>query len=391
MKEYTLGELLPYKQPTPYIVKSTKYNDKYETPVLTPGKSFILGYTDEKDGVFKDYPVIIFDDFTTATKYVDFPFKVKSSAMKILEINTDVVIPKYIYYCLQSIHIEHSTHKRYWIQHYSKLKIQVPEKAKQEHIVAHIEELLSELDNGVETLKKTKEQLELYRQAVLKDAFSGRITHKWRQKNDVDFDWEIKDIKKVVKSENASLKAGPFGSSLKKECYVAQGFKVYGQEQVISNDENIGNYYIDEEKYHELFSCKIAPNDILISLVGTVGKVLILSEHCLPGIINPRLIKVSLDEKKMIPKFLKYYFESNYLRILYKQKAHGATMDVLNMGMIKELPFPVCSIEEQYQVVTEIESRLSVCDSVDDTIRHILLQTNAMRQSILKQAFEGES
>ena len=90
-KEYELGELLYYKQPTPYIVESTDYNDACETPVLTAGKSFILGYTDEKEGIYDQLPVIIFDDFTTASQYVNFKFKVKSSAMKILTRVTDMV------------------------------------------------------------------------------------------------------------------------------------------------------------------------------------------------------------------------------------------------------------------------------------------------------------
>lgn len=120
LKEYTLNELLPYEQPTKYIVESTKYDDSYATPALTAGKSFVLGYTNETEGIFeKDrLPVIIFDDFTTASQYVNFPFKVKSSAMKILNINTDLVLPKYIYYKMQTIQIKNDTHKRYWIQQY---------------------------------------------------------------------------------------------------------------------------------------------------------------------------------------------------------------------------------------------------------------------------------
>ena len=125
-KSYELGELLDYEQPTPYIVESTDYDDKYDTPVLTAGKSFILGYTNEQTGVYDKLPVIIFDDFTTASRYVNFPFKVKSSAMKILTANTDIVLPKFIYYRMQIIQFDHSTHKRYWIQQYSKIKVAIP-------------------------------------------------------------------------------------------------------------------------------------------------------------------------------------------------------------------------------------------------------------------------
>ena len=266
--------------------------------------------------------------------------------------------------------------------------IPVPSLPEQQRIVSRIEELFSQLDAGVETLKKTKAQLAVYRQAVLKEAFEGRLTQAFREENGLP-DWKTISITQAIVQRKNALKAGPFGSALKKECYVPSGYKVYGQEQVIANNENIGNYYIDEEKYQELISCAIAPHDILISLVGTVGKVLVLSDNCLPGIINPRLIKVTLDEKIMMPYFFKYYFESAYLKSLYKKKAHGATMDVLNMGMIKELPFPLCDIQEQGQVIKEIESRLSVCDSIEQTVDTALQQAEAMRQSILKDAFEG--
>ena len=200
------------------------------------------------------------------------------------------------------------------------LEIPIPPLPEQERIVARIEELFSQLDAGVETLKKTKAQLAVYRQAVLKEAFEGRLTQAFREENGLP-DWKTISITQAIVQRKNALKAGPFGSALKKECYVPSGYKVYGQEQVIANNENIGNYYIDEEKYQELISCAIAPHDILISLVGTVGKVLVLSDNCLPGIINPRLIKVTLDEKIMMPYFFKYYFESAYLKSLYKKKA----------------------------------------------------------------------
>ena len=170
-RKYELGDLLSYEQPTPYIVESTDYDDKYDTPVLTAGKSFVLGYTNEQTGIYDKMPVIIFDDFTTASRYVNFPFKVKSSAMKILTANTDIVLPKYIYYRMQIIQFDHSTHKRYWIQQYSKIKVAIPPLDEQQRIVAYIEELFSQLDDAEATLQKIKVQLAVYRQAVLKKAF----------------------------------------------------------------------------------------------------------------------------------------------------------------------------------------------------------------------------
>jgi type I restriction enzyme S subunit len=119
-------DLLDYIQPTNYIVKSTEYKDTYPTPVLTAGKSFIKGYTNETDGIFTKLPTIIFDDFTTATQFVNFPFKVKSSAMKILQPTCDLVNIKLAYYYMQIQNIKGETHKRFWISEYSQFQFHLP-------------------------------------------------------------------------------------------------------------------------------------------------------------------------------------------------------------------------------------------------------------------------
>ena len=131
--------LLSYEQPTNYIVKDTNYNSEYETPVLTAGKSFILGYTDEKENIFSELPVIIFDDFTTENKFVDFLFKVKSSAMKILHINTDLVMPKFAFYLMQATQIDHDNHQRYWISTYSQELLGLPPINEQKRILSALE------------------------------------------------------------------------------------------------------------------------------------------------------------------------------------------------------------------------------------------------------------
>lgn len=118
-----LKDVCDYEQPNKYIVKSTRYSDLYKTPVLTAGKSFILGYTNEKENIYDQYPAILFDDFTTSIQYVDFPFKVKSSALKILKNNIDI---NYLYYFLKGMKFDHSIHKIYWISEYSKMKIPLP-------------------------------------------------------------------------------------------------------------------------------------------------------------------------------------------------------------------------------------------------------------------------
>jgi type I restriction enzyme M protein len=155
-----LGDVLDYEQPTKYIVKSVNYDDSYTTPVLTAGKTFILGYTNEKDGIFKNgLPVIIFDDFTTATKLVDFPFKVKSSAMKILRVKKDKADIEYLYHVMQNIDFDSSEHKRYWISQFSQLLIPLPSLPKQKEIVLEIRKMKVEISGFEKNIIATKNKI----------------------------------------------------------------------------------------------------------------------------------------------------------------------------------------------------------------------------------------
>ena len=146
-----LEDIVEYEQPTAYIVKSTAYSDDYSTPVLTAGKSFIIGYTDETEGIYNNLPCIIFDDFTTASRLVDFPFKVKSSAMKILQVNKGIDI-KYVSQFMSITRLVGDTHKRYWISEYSKLEIPIPPQKEQLRIIRKIQQLFKNLETIDESL-----------------------------------------------------------------------------------------------------------------------------------------------------------------------------------------------------------------------------------------------
>ena len=146
-----LEDIVDYEQPQAYIVGSTNYSEDYSIPVLTAGKSFIIGYTNEIDGICDNLPVIIFDDFTTDSRFVDFPFKVKSSAMKILRVKKGIDI-QYVGFYMSITRLVGDTHKRYWISEYSKLPIPIPPKAEQERIVQTITDLLGKLDNIIAEL-----------------------------------------------------------------------------------------------------------------------------------------------------------------------------------------------------------------------------------------------
>lgn len=369
--EYELGELLSYEQPTPYIVESTDYSDSYETPVLTAGKSFIIGYTNETSGIYDKLPVIIFDDFTTSTQYVNFPFKVKSSAMKILTANTKLVIPKFIFYRMQIIEFDHSTHKRYWIQQYSKIKVKIPPIPEQERIVAQIEELFSELENGVETLKKIKQQLAVYRQAVLKEAFAGDYPKK-----------PLQDIS-IALSGYAfkSKKYTPDGRYIVVKIGNVKQFKFDFSRDLTRTNEVEGDIL---QKY------LLKKGDCLITLTGSRGKrdygfvsMITDQEHYL---LNQRVAALRFNLTKVLPEFYQYYLSSfDYRNQFFSYETGNVGQGNVGIKALTD-PIVVCpTLDDQKRIVLEIEARMSACDNIEKTVDTALLQAEAMRQSILKK------
>ncbi len=163
-----LEKFLDYQQPTPYLVTDTNYSKNYGTPVLTAGKTFLLGYTNEQHGIFKDgLPVIIFDDFTTATQFVDFPFKAKSSAMKILQAKNEASI-KFMYEVLQMISYEVGAHERHWISKFAPMLVPVPVEPAEQYRIANC---LSSLDDVIAAEGQKVEALKAHKKGLMQELF----------------------------------------------------------------------------------------------------------------------------------------------------------------------------------------------------------------------------
>ena len=177
--------------------------------------------------------------------------------------------------------------------------------------------------------------------------------------------WRTVSFDHIAVANNNALKAGPFGSALKKEFYVEKGYKIYGQEQVIAGDPFIGDYYIDEKKFAELESCAVSTGDILISLVGTIGKILVLPDGIEPGIINPRVIKLSLDASLVYPMFIKVLIGSPYAVDFFKENSHGGTMNILNLSILRALPLPLPPLAEQRRIVAKVEQLMALVDALE--------------------------
>ena len=169
-KTVKLGEHLVYEQPTKYLVNNKNYNDMFDTPVLTAGKTFYLGYTNEKNGIYKNLPAIIFDDFTTVSKYVNFEFKVKSSAIKILTLRNKSSNLEFIFQLMQMITSKIGEHKRHWISEYSKKEVNIPDKEEQDAITNVLSSMLKEINLLIENRDKVR-KLKL---SIMQELLTGK-------------------------------------------------------------------------------------------------------------------------------------------------------------------------------------------------------------------------
>jgi len=205
-----LKDVLCYERPDKYIVKSTEYTDKGLVPVLTANKSFILGYTNEDYGIYRKYPAIIFDDFTTESKYVDFPFKVKSSAIKILRPKDNSVDLKFIYERMQLIEFPLGGHKRYYISEYQYNKIPLPPLPEQQKIAR----ILSTWDKAIELVEK----LIAAKRRLKKGLMQQLLTGKMRFREFKDEEWmevRVKDVcvtgrGRVISQKEIEANPGPY-------------------------------------------------------------------------------------------------------------------------------------------------------------------------------------
>jgi type I restriction enzyme S subunit len=291
---------------------------------------------------------------------------------------------------------------------FAELPIPLPPLPEQHRIVAKIEELFSDLDAGIVSLHKAKEQLKTYRQSVLKWAFEGKLTEEWRKKSQPQIE---KNDKSVPKNQSNHLISGISGSDNLPEgwkwvkisdiCDVVRGGsprpagdpKYYDGKipflkvRDITKDNNpyliTFEYTIKEAGLHK--TRKIAPNTLLLSNSGAtlgVPKICMLDATMNDGIAA----FLKLDQRSNL--YL-YYFWLNKTKEL-RNINMGAAQPNLNTDIIKNYLVPYCSFEEQSTIVSEIESRLSVADNLEKTIDASLAQADALRQSILKRAFEGK-
>lgn len=379
--EYELGELLPYEQPADYIVESTDYDDSYKTPVLTAGKSFIIGYTNETKGIYTKLPVIIFDDFTTSSQYVDFPFKVKSTAMKILSVNSEIADLKYLFYKMQTIQFDSANHKRYWISEYSKIKLDLPTLAEQQRIVNRVETMFAKLDHAQKKAQSVLDSFETRKAAILHKAFTGELTANWRKENEVGNEsWEEKTLDNCGIWERGRSKHRPRNAP-----------ELFGGKYPFIQTDDIANtdIYINEHKQtlseFGFQQSRLFPKGTLcITIAANIGKVAILTyDCCFPDSVVGFTPFENVDSKFM-------YFKINDIQKDLEAMASATAQKNLNLKLLASVLVRIPTLPEQQEIVRILDTVLEKETRAKEASQTVLDQIALLKKSILARAFRGE-
>jgi type I restriction enzyme S subunit len=264
-------------------------------------------------------------------------------------------------------------------------EIVLPPKEEQQQIVSKIEELFSELDKGIEELKTAQQQLRVYRQAVLKWAFEGKLTNESIKGGELPEGWELKEIKSVCTNIKVGIVIKPTQFYSTSE----NGVKAFRSANVREFQVNDSDWvYFTEEGNEVNYRTKLKEGDVLLVRSGYPGTSCVVPKK-FEGTNAIDILIATPNNEIITSEYLCCFNNSPLGKGLFKSNSRGVAQKHLNVGEYSRLKISVPSIEEQQQIVQEIESRLSVCDKIEETINDSLKQAEALRQSILKEAFEG--
>jgi type I restriction enzyme S subunit len=307
------------------------------------------------------------------------------------------------------------------------IQIPLPPLPEQHAIVAKIEELLSDLENGKQQLQTAQQQLKIYRQSLLKAAFDGKLTTEWREKtselglnrlkddkiNSKNFESQIlqssnptnhnSDSGELPKGwkwvtpihisspEKYSIGIGPFGSNLKVCDYTSSGIPLVFVKNITRNDFTLVPRYISKEKFIELKAHSVKPLDILITKMGDPpGDCAIYPALAPEAIITADCLKFRINEKLANRQFVFYSLQTLAVKKQFGSITKGVAQKKISTQRFRNILLPFPPLEEQNLIVSFLESRLTICDNIAATITQSLAQAETLRQSILKKAFEGK-
>ena len=355
-----IKDFIDYEQPNEYIVESDRYSSKYSTPVLTAGQSFILGYTNESKGIYKKGPCIIFDDFTTSVHYVDFPFKVKSSAMKILTTKRNADL-KYCYYLLLSLSKMPPNHKRQWISTTSEKNHVLPSMDRQISIVKQLDLISNTIANYTNQI----ENLDKLVKARFIEMFGDPI--------DNPREYPVHQLSEYI----MSLTSGSRGWA--KYC-------VDDGEEWFITIKNVNNCHISIDNMQpvnapdnaEAKRTKVHEGDLLISITADLGRTGVVTKEIAEhgAYINQHLSCIRLNRDALNPLFVAHYMESPAGKEQFIAKNQSAVKAGLNFNSINSLKIMVPPLAEQNRFIDFIKqvdkSRFDIKKSITELEREVV-------------------
>ncbi|WP_411677772.1 restriction endonuclease subunit S [Caproicibacter sp.] len=358
------------------VDKKTKQKDYLATgklPIIDQGQSLIGGYSNDMScAVNCKLPVIVFGDHTKVVKFINFSFGAGADGIKILQ-PKECLLPKYLFYYTQVLTkcIEDKGYARHY-QYIEKKNIHYPPLPEQERIVSKIEELLSNLDASVAELRTAKERLKMYRQAVLDRAFGKIFT-----------ECKMNKVAQMIDPHPSHRTPSKYLNGIP---YIGIGDIDYDSEQIrFSLARTVAPTILSEhlERY------TLSSGDFIMGKIGTIGKPFKLP---FPQnyTLSANVILIQPLKKIIDSDYLYWQFRSTYVIQQLTKGASATSQAAFGIKKARLLNIKVCNLNTQKKIVQEIESRLSVCDNIEKTVNESLRQAQALRQSILKKAFEGK-
>ncbi len=265
-------------------------------------------------------------------------------------------------------------------------------KEEQTQIANFLDHETAKIDCLIEKQEQLIKLLKEKRQAVISHAMTKGLDPSVPMRDsgvewlgEVPAHWEVKRFKFTCDQ----IIAGPFGSSITKDMYVKYGYKVYGQEQTIAGDFSIGDYYLNEKNYQELQRYKVSTGDILISCVGTFGKIVVVPKNIEAGIINPRLIKATLKNTSD-PEFISEILKSDEIYKQFELLSRGGTMGVINIGILNEIFITVPPKKEQRQIMQYLVSKKKMFNSLITKAQQTITLLKERRTALISAAVTGK-
>lgn len=343
-----LGDVLDYEQPTKYIVKCKDYQNE-GMPVLTAGQTFILGYTDETNGIFeasKENPVIIFDDFTTSFHWVDFNFKVKSSAMKMLRVLSEREVSfRFVYYAMKCIKYQTLEHSRQWISKYSQIEIPLPPIEVQTEIVRILDKFTS-LEAELEAeLDCRKRQYEYYRDRLLSFENVGGQEVEWKKMSEVGTFIRGNGLQKKDFTESG-VGCIHYGQIYTK-------FNTFTDKTLTYCSENVARKLTPVHPGDLIIACTSENVEDVCKTVAWLGK-----EDIVTG---GHACVFSHHEN---PKYIAYLLQTENFFQQKKKYARGVKVIDIKVADLQKITLPIPSLEEQHRIVSILDRFESLTTSL---------------------------